>query len=119
MTPHTVHAARPGLTGDHRTDGIRCSCDPWHLVDVNEPGRAVIVHRPMYELAESRVEGRRQVDPATGSASVSTSGNGRPGGGGSILGALVPGPLARARNAGNDSGSCVTRPELCTSKVQR
>jgi hypothetical protein len=41
-----VHAARPGLTGDHRTDGIGCRCDPWQLVDMNEPGRLVIVHRP-------------------------------------------------------------------------
>jgi hypothetical protein len=43
----TIHAARPGLAGDHRTDGIRCRCDPHVLMDINEPHRAVIVHRPM------------------------------------------------------------------------
>ena len=43
----TIHAAKPGLTGDHRTDGLRCRCEPWQLVDLNEPGRVVVVHRPM------------------------------------------------------------------------
>ncbi len=46
MNRGTIHAARSGLTGDHRTDGIRCGCDPWILADINEPGRAVVVHRP-------------------------------------------------------------------------
>lgn len=42
-----VHAAKPGLRGDHRTDGIACRCDPYVLLDLNEPARAVVVHRPM------------------------------------------------------------------------
>jgi hypothetical protein len=44
-----VHASRPGLPGDHRTDGIACRCDPWQLVDMNEPARAVVVHRAFDE----------------------------------------------------------------------
>ena len=113
-----IHAARSDLTGDHRTDGLHCRCEPWQLADLNEPGRAVIVHRPMYELAESRAQSER-LDPATGSASTPRSGDGRPGGGGSILGALVPGPLASLRHAGTSSTFLVTRPVLCRSKVQR
>lgn len=52
MSRGPIHAAKPGLTGDHRTDGLHCRCDPWHLVDINEPGRAVIVHRPMPNRSE-------------------------------------------------------------------
>jgi hypothetical protein len=43
----TIHAAKPGIAGDHRTGLSRCSCDPIELVDINQPDRRVIVHRPM------------------------------------------------------------------------
>ena len=60
MNRGTIHAAWPGLTGDHRTDGIRCSCDPFVLRDINETARAVVVHRAM---ADSPVKFRGDRDP--------------------------------------------------------
>lgn len=49
-----IHAAKPDLTGDHRTDGLRCRCDPIELADLNEPGRRVLVHRPMPPRPDTR-----------------------------------------------------------------
>lgn len=43
----TVHAAQPGLTGDHRTGGSRCPCEPLQFVDLNEPTTVVLVHQAM------------------------------------------------------------------------
>ena len=61
-TTAPIHAARFGLPGNHRTDGLRCPCDPYQFVDLNEPGRAVIVHRPMLP-APDRVSLGRSRDP--------------------------------------------------------
>lgn len=45
MKPPTIHAALPGSAG-HRTSTTRCPCDPDLMLDINEPGRVVVVHRP-------------------------------------------------------------------------
>jgi hypothetical protein len=57
MTSRPIHAARPGLTGNHRTDAFPCRCDPWRLADMNEPGRVVLVHRPFDEDADTAEAG--------------------------------------------------------------
>ncbi len=54
MTSRPIHASRPGLAGNHRTDAMPCRCDPIRLADMNEPGRVVLVHRPFDEDAGSR-----------------------------------------------------------------
>jgi hypothetical protein len=59
MSRGPIHASKPGLTGDHRTDGLHCPCDPWLLADINEPGRAVVVHRPMADRFEPTDPGER------------------------------------------------------------
>jgi hypothetical protein len=67
MMPLVIHAARPGLRGEHRTDrGARCPCDPWQLVDLNEPGRIVVVHRPFTSPTERAPEPVRSGPPAGG-----------------------------------------------------
>ena len=55
MTARPIHASRPGLAGNHRTDAFPCRCDPWRLADMNEPGRVVFVHRPFDD--DSRATG--------------------------------------------------------------
>ena len=62
MTSRPIHAARPGLSGNHRTDAIPCRCDPWRLVDLNEPGREVLVHRSFDEDADTRATGDRETE---------------------------------------------------------
>jgi hypothetical protein len=54
MTSRTIHAARPDVRGDHRTDGIPCRCEPIELRDLNEPGVRVVVHRSMTDPAARR-----------------------------------------------------------------
>lgn len=66
----TIHAARAGTPGDHRTDGIACRCDPHVLADMNEPGIRVLVHRPIPEPAaadRSEAYAPRSAPPALAS----------------------------------------------------
>src|ERR1035437_6999819 len=54
MSARPIHAARPGLAGNHRTDAFPCRCDPIRLADMNEPGRVVMVHRPIEAATPDR-----------------------------------------------------------------
>ena len=123
MTPLHVLPLSPRSGPDHRIGASRCPCDPLAAEVIGEgpSGPVVWIHRPMYELAESRQQSERQGDPATGSASAPHPGRSRlvaEGAGGGIGMRSRHGPFDSLRHAGNSSTFLVTRPVLCPLEDQ-